>query len=113
MRRKLVLGNWKMHGSIGANGQLLECVRQYVAETLVGNQLSDVLAFVGFQSPHRFVIPYEPVWAIRTGRSAPAANAQVIHAALRKYFQSIIDSACRALDSVSRVEEAANAGINS
>ncbi|MPW21928.1 hypothetical protein GCT13_34990 [Paraburkholderia sp. CNPSo 3157] len=32
MRRELVLGNWKMHGSIGANGQLLKAIRQCASQ---------------------------------------------------------------------------------
>ncbi|MBT2793585.1 triose-phosphate isomerase [Paraburkholderia strydomiana] len=192
MRRKLVLGNWKMHGSIGANGQLLDAIRQYasqndvpvevgvcvpapylsqakdtltgvavawgaqdvsahasgaytgevsaamlaefgaryvivghserrayhsesaeiigakatqalsaglvpvicvgetlqerdagIAEQTVRDQLSDVFAFVRPETSDRILVAYEPVWAIGTGRSASAADAQAIHAALR------------------------------
>ncbi|KAG5442381.1 Triosephosphate isomerase [Clonorchis sinensis] len=36
----------------------------------------------------RLVIAYEPVWAIGTGKTATASEAQQVHAAIRKWFNN-------------------------
>jgi len=52
-------------------------------EAVVGAQLSAVLAVLSEQQAMRIVVAYEPVWAIGTGNSASAAQAQQVHAFLR------------------------------
>merc|ERR1719443_1435134 len=47
----------------------------------VDQQLSGIYALL---DPARVVIAYEPVWAIGTGKSATAADAQATHAGIRK-----------------------------
>ncbi|MBO2947274.1 triose-phosphate isomerase [Burkholderia pseudomallei] len=49
----------------------------------VGVQLAAVLAVLSQDEAARIVVAYEPVWAIGTGRSATAEQAQQVHAFLR------------------------------
>jgi triosephosphate isomerase len=57
------------------------------AEAVIKRQLAPVLA-LGDQAVSRLVVAYEPVWAIGTGRTASAAQAQEIHAAIRRLLPS-------------------------
>ncbi|MCP4443848.1 MAG: triose-phosphate isomerase [Myxococcales bacterium] len=50
----------------------------------VGTQLSATLEVLTSEDLERVVIAYEPVWAIGTGRTATPAQAQEVHAFLRK-----------------------------
>lgn len=66
------------------------CVGESLAErdagetdAVVGRQLSAVLDHAGVAAFARAVVAYEPVWAIGTGRTATAAQAQAAHAAIR------------------------------
>jgi triosephosphate isomerase (TIM) len=52
-------------------------------EAVLQRQLEAVLDIVGIKAFERAVIAYEPVWAIGTGRTASAAQAQAAHAFLR------------------------------
>ncbi|HEY3596050.1 MAG TPA: triose-phosphate isomerase [Paraburkholderia sp.] len=52
-------------------------------EQVVGTQLDEVLVTLSADEAARIVVAYEPVWAIGTGKSATAAQAQAVHAFLR------------------------------
>ena len=52
-------------------------------EAVVAGQLGAVLRQVGVANFVRAVVAYEPVWAIGTGKTASAEQAQVVHAAIR------------------------------
>jgi len=52
-------------------------------EAIVARQLQAVLTHAGVAAFARAVIAYEPVWAIGTGRTATAAQAQAAHAFIR------------------------------
>lgn len=52
-------------------------------EAVVGGQLRAVLSVLSDEQAARIVVAYEPVWAIGTGKSASAAQAQQVHAFLR------------------------------
>jgi triosephosphate isomerase (TIM) len=56
-------------------GATFDVVQRQLVAGLDGIQLSD---------PSRFVVAYEPVWAIGTGRTATPEQAQEVHAFLRK-----------------------------
>lgn len=66
------------------------CVGETLAEREAGEtgavvlrQLDAVLAAAGVAAFSRAVVAYEPVWAIGTGRTATAAQAQEVHAMIR------------------------------
>ena len=64
------------------------------AEAVVLAQLGVVLNELGQQQLSQCVVAYEPVWAIGTGRTATAAQAQSMHASIRQWLaQSGCDSA--------------------
>jgi triosephosphate isomerase len=63
----------------------------------VGNQLNDSLFHLTEEQISNVIIAYEPIWAIGTGRTASAEQAQEMHAHLRsvlaeKYGQEIANN---------------------
>ncbi|MEM7039647.1 MAG: triose-phosphate isomerase, partial [Bacteroidota bacterium] len=57
-------------------------------ETVVGTQLREGTFGLSAEEFGRLVIAYEPVWAIGTGLTASPAQAQDVHAFLRKEIAS-------------------------
>jgi triosephosphate isomerase (TIM) len=64
-------------------GESLEEREQGATRTVVLRQLDAVLAAAGAAAFARAVVAYEPVWAIGTGRTATAGQAQEVHALIR------------------------------
>jgi triosephosphate isomerase len=62
-------------------------------ENVLSTQLRGSLANVGAKELHETVIAYEPVWAIGTGKTASAAEAQKAHAFIRKTLAELTDEA--------------------
>ena len=60
----------------------LEVVERQVAGALKGFQAAEVAGFV---------LAYEPVWAIGTGRTATSAQAQEVHRAIREQLGRLYD----------------------
>lgn len=75
------------------------CVGESLAEresgetaTVVLRQLQAVTHLLGGQTAG-IVVAYEPVWAIGTGRTATAAQAQEVHALLRAHLRKVSEAA--------------------
>ncbi|MCP3141014.1 triose-phosphate isomerase [Pyxidicoccus xibeiensis] len=74
------------------------CVGETLAER-EGNRTLEVVerqvrgALAGFDAKDvgSFVLAYEPVWAIGTGRNATSAQAQEVHAAIRGLLERLYD----------------------
>src|SRR5436190_1825887 len=86
MRRAIVAGNWKMHGSRTENARLIEQLADRDAgrtHEVVARQLDVVLELCGAGALEAGVVAYEPVWAIGTGRNATPEQAQDAHQFIR------------------------------
>ena len=65
-------------------GEYLEQREQGITDELVAMQTKIALGGVTEEELKRIIIAYEPVWAIGTGKTASAEQAQEIHAYIRK-----------------------------
>jgi triosephosphate isomerase (TIM) len=74
-------------------GEVLEQREAGEAVEVVVGQLRGSLAGVKVADPDELVVAYEPVWAIGTGRTASAADAQEMCAAIRTELAAIYDQA--------------------
>lgn len=64
------------------SNRTFDVVRDHLTGSLVGISKEDML---------KTVIAYEPVWAIGTGKTATAAQAQEVHCFIRKTLASLFD----------------------
>jgi triosephosphate isomerase len=64
-------------------GETLEQREAGQTEAVVGAQITAVVAACGATAFANAVVAYEPVWAIGTGRTASAEQAQAVHAFIR------------------------------
>ncbi len=70
-------------------GETLEERDAGQAFEVVERQVRGALESLGPKAAHRVAIAYEPVWAIGTGRTATAAQAQEVHAHIRAILASM------------------------
>lgn len=78
-------------------GEPLEVRERNEHEALVKQQVEESLFHLDAETIRKVVIAYEPVWAIGTGKTASAQQAQDMHAIIRKhltgkYGQPVADS---------------------
>ena len=69
-------------------GETLQQREQGVTETVVAEQLDALINLAGVSALRKAVVAYEPVWAIGTGKTATAAQAQAVHAFIRERVAS-------------------------
>jgi triosephosphate isomerase len=69
-------------------GEPLEIREAGSHEKLVKQQVEESLFHLSADSLKKVVIAYEPVWAIGTGKTASAQQAQDMHAVIRKHLAS-------------------------
>jgi len=74
-------------------GETLEQRESGETEAVVLGQIRAGLADVPVEQMRQVVIAYEPVWAIGTGRNATPADAQAVHAAIRRELGRLYDDA--------------------
>jgi triosephosphate isomerase len=102
--RRHVLGetddavNRKVKAALGANLQPIMCVGETLEEREAG-QMEAILVrqtrggLDGAEIPDGFVIAYEPVWAIGTGRAATADDAEAAITIVRREVSSMFGAA--------------------
>lgn len=78
-------------------GEPLEIREAGTQDSHVASQLANSLFHLSAEALQKVVIAYEPIWAIGTGKTASAAQAQEMHAGLRgvlakQYGQPVADS---------------------
>jgi len=70
-------------------GETLEQREAGKTEAVVKEQTTGGLAGLSLEQIEKVVLAYEPVWAIGTGRTATPAQAQEVHAFIRKLLAGI------------------------
>src|SRR5690606_24649844 len=69
-------------------GEPLDVREKNQHEKLVKQQVEEALFHLDSDSIEKVVIAYEPVWAIGTGKTASAQQAQDMHAVIRQHLAS-------------------------
>lgn len=94
------LVNKRLTGALQAGITPILCIGETLTEreagstmTTLENQLRQGLAHVNLIRGDELVVAYEPVWAIGTGKTASAAQAQEAHGFCRSVLADIFDKA--------------------
>jgi triosephosphate isomerase len=93
VNRKVRAAHEAMLRPIVCVGETLEQRERGDVEKVLGTQLRGSLAELGGKELQETVIAYEPVWAIGTGKTATADQAQEAHAFIRGTLGEISDEA--------------------
>jgi triosephosphate isomerase (TIM) len=93
VNRKVRSAHEAMLRPIVCVGETLEQRERGDVEKVLGTQLRGSLAELGGKELQETVIAYEPVWAIGTGKTATADQAQEAHAFIRRTLGEISDEA--------------------
>jgi triosephosphate isomerase (TIM) len=82
----------------------IACIGETLEEREAGNtlqviqeQVGPILEAIDASQAQRLVLAYEPVWAIGTGKTATAAQAQQVHAYIRSLVREAFPDAADAL----------------
>ncbi|MGA2090140.1 MAG: triose-phosphate isomerase [Endomicrobiales bacterium] len=97
--------NKKMKAAFGAGLIPVVCVGETLADreagktmTVIATQVKNGLAGLTADQSQIVVIAYEPVWAIGTGKTATPAQAEEVHASIRKLYAGMYgDTAAQAV----------------
>jgi triosephosphate isomerase len=96
-----VLVNRKARAAMKAGLEVIFCVGESLEEREAGHtfdvikrQVEMGLAEVG---PAKLVVAYEPIWAIGTGRTATAEQAQEVHAFIKKILGTLYGNKAESL----------------
>ncbi len=90
--------NKKVKKALSEGLSVILCAGETLWEREAGAAVETVLAQVGkglegVKDLKNVVVAYEPVWAIGTGRTASAADAEAMHKAIRNYVAEIRSAA--------------------
>lgn len=77
-------------------GEPLDVREKNEHERLVRQQVAEALFHLDATSFEKVIIAYEPVWAIGTGKTASAAQAQEMHAVIRRHIADKYDDSTAA-----------------
>lgn len=77
-------------------GETLEQREAGIMQSWIEGQIENALAGIGAEEVTKLVIAYEPIWAIGTGKTATAAQAQEVCAIIRQKIAAIYDAATAA-----------------
>ncbi len=84
LRRKMALALENNLSPIYCVGEKLDDREAGRQEDVVGRQIEEVLFELAPEQLRNIIVAYEPVWAIGTGRTASAEQAQQMHAFIRE-----------------------------
>ncbi len=94
----------KVGALLAAKLRPIVCVGETLAEReanrtleIVGRQVRGGLQGLAAEQLAQVTVAYEPVWAIGTGKTATAAQAQEVHAAIRKILRELGGAAADAI----------------
>jgi triosephosphate isomerase len=94
----------KVGALLAANIRPIVCVGETLAEReanrtleVVSRQVRGGLAGIPASALAAVTVAYEPVWAIGTGRTASAAQAQEVHAAIRQLLRELAGATADAI----------------
>lgn len=79
---------------IACFGESLEQRENSTYYSVIEKQVTSILSLLSAEQSPNLVLAYEPIWAIGTGKSATAAQAQEIHSFVRSHVVGLVgDSA--------------------
>jgi triosephosphate isomerase len=90
--------NRKLKSSLPAGLKVILCVGELLeeresgrTETVVERQVREGLVGISLEDLRSVVVAYEPVWAIGTGKTATAGQAQEVHRLIRDLLAQLYD----------------------